>query len=299
LDRRTRLIAGGDFRPLPVPAPDDELADLGRSVNDMARRLAEYRDALAAAERLRVLGQFSGGLAHQLRNAAAGARLAVEVYLAENPAADPEPLRVALRQLARIEGTVRQFLDLGKPPAVAREPVDLVAVIEQAVGLLGPQCRHAGTTLTWDPPAGPMTVSGDAVSLGHLFGNVIGNAVEAAGPGGVVEVAGRTPSVSEGVIVVEVVDTGPGPPAEIAGRLFDPFVTGKEEGIGLGLAVAKQAAEAHAGRLTWDRRNGRTVFRVEFPQGLARSKPHGHHVHRMERRHLEPAHRLHQDQPRL
>ncbi|MBX9580897.1 MAG: HAMP domain-containing protein, partial [Gemmataceae bacterium] len=63
LQQRTRAIAGGDFRPLPVPAPDDELADLGRAVNDMARRLAGYRDALAAAERLRVLGQFSGGLA--------------------------------------------------------------------------------------------------------------------------------------------------------------------------------------------------------------------------------------------
>ena len=263
LDRRTRLIAGGDFRPLPVPAPDDELADLGRSVNDMARRLAEYRDALAAAERLRVLGQFSGGLAHQLRNAVAGARLAVEVYLAENPGADPEPLRVALRQLARIEGTVRQFLDLGKPPAVARGPVDLVAVIGQAVNLLGPQCRHAGTTLSWEPPAGPVMTSGDAGSLGHLFGNVIGNAVEAAGPGG--EVIVRGPTVREGGSVVEVIDTGPGPPADIAEKLFDPFVTGKEEGIGLGLAVARQVAEAHAGRLTWDRRDGKTVFRVELP----------------------------------
>lgn len=265
LDRRTRRIAGGDFGPAPVPAPDDELADLGRAVNDTARRLAEYRDALAAAERLRVLGQFSGGLAHQLRNAAAGAKLAVEVYLAENPAADPEPLRVALGQLARIEGTVRQFLDLGKPARTAREPVDLVAVIDQAVGLLGPQCRHAGTTLTWEPPAGPAVVSGDAVSLGHLFGNVIGNAVEAAGPGGAVEVAWRTPGASEGVIAVEVIDTGPGPPAELAAKLFDPFVTGKAEGIGLGLAVARQAAEAHAGRLTWERRGGKTVFRVELP----------------------------------
>ncbi|MBX9580393.1 MAG: HAMP domain-containing histidine kinase, partial [Gemmataceae bacterium] len=244
-------------------APDDELADLGRAVNEMARRLAGYRDALAAAERLRVLGQFSGGLAHQLRNAAAGAKLAVEVYLAENPAADPEPLRVALGQLARIEGTVRQFLDLGKPPAATRGPVDLVAVIGQAVSLLGPQCRHAGTALTWEPSAGPVVIEGDAESVGHLFGNVIGNAVEAAGPGGAVEVRG--PTVGEGVYHVEVIDTGPGPPAEIAGRLFDPFVTGKEQGIGLGLAVAKQAAEAHAGRLTWDRRDGRTVFRVELP----------------------------------
>ena len=86
-------------------------------------------------------------------------------------------------------------------------------------------------------------IPGDATQLGHLFLNVIGNAVEAAGPGGEVDVRAR--SVSEGFLV-EVSDTGPGPPADIADRLFDPFVTGKDQGIGLGLAVAKQAAERTA-----------------------------------------------------
>ena len=65
--------------------------------------------------------------------------------------------------------------------------------------------------------------------------------------------------------MVEIVDTGPGPPAEIADKLFEPFVTGKEDGIGLGLAVVRQAADAHGGRVSWERRAGRTVFRVELP----------------------------------
>ena len=147
LEQRTRLIAGGDFRPVVPAGADDELADLARSVNDMARRLAEYEEVMRRSERLRVLGQFSGGLAHQLRNAAAGAKLAVELFLAENPSADPEPLRVALRQLARIESNLRQFLDLGKPPAEEKRPCDLAALINQAVSLLRPQCEHAGTDL--------------------------------------------------------------------------------------------------------------------------------------------------------
>lgn len=264
VEGRTRDIAAGAFEPMPLPAADDELRDLVRSVNDMARRLADYREAMAASERLRVLGQFGGGLAHQLRNAATGARLAVELHANECPAADKEPLTVALRQLARIEATLRQFFDLGKPPAPVVESSDLVRVIGQAVELIGPQCRHAGTALTWDPPENPVTVACDPALLGHLFTNVIGNAVEAAGPGGEVVVTLKAGGACDRPVAVEVSDSGPGPPPEIAGKLFDPFVTGKDQGIGLGLAVAKQAADAHGGRITWDRRDGRTVFRVEL-----------------------------------
>ncbi len=264
LDARTRRIAAGDFRPVPATGTDDELRDLGESVNEMARRLAAFQDELQRSERLQVLGQFSGGLAHQLRNAAAGAKLAVELFLAENPSADPEPLRVALRQLARIEANLRQFLALGKPPTGARKPCDLGELIGQAVSLLKPQCQHAGTTVVWESPAERVVVTGDPTQLSHLFGNVIGNAVEAAGAGGIVSIV---LAASQGRAFVEVSDTGLGPPAAIAERLFDPFVTGKDQGIGLGLAVAKQAADAHSGRVAWARRGGHTVFTIELPQG--------------------------------
>lgn len=262
LDARTRLIAAGDFRPMPVPRANDELRDLCESVNDMARRLAGFQDELKRDERLRVLGQFSGGLAHQLRNAAAGAKLAVELFLTENPTSDPEPLRVALRQLARIESNLRQFLALGKPPTGPHEPCDLVKLIDQSVSLLKPQCQHANTRVVWGAPSEPLLVAGDAAQLSHLLGNVIGNAVEAAGPGGEVEVrAARDGTRAR----VEVSDTGPGPPPDIAAKLFEPFVTGKDQGIGLGLAVAKQAADAHGGAVRWERRAGRTVFVVDLP----------------------------------
>ena len=265
LDARTRLIAAGDFRAIPVTGTDDELGDLSEAVNEMARRLAAFQDELQRTERLQVLGQFSGGLTHQLRNAAAGAKLAVELFLAENPSADPEPLRVALRQLARIEANLRQFLALGKPPTGTREPCDLANLIDQSVSLLKPQCQHTGTTVIWEPPAERVVIVGDPTQLSHLFGNVIGNAVEAAGAGGEVHI--RLAATRREAFVVEVSDTGPGPPPAIAEKLFDPFVTGKDQGIGLGLAVAKQAADAHGGRVTWERREGRTTFVIELPRG--------------------------------
>ncbi len=264
LDARTRLIAAGDFRPMPATGTDDELRDLSEAVNEMARRLAAYQDELQRTERLQVLGQFSGGLAHQLRNAAAGAKLAVELFLAENPSADPEPLRVALRQLARIESNLRQFLALGKPPTGERKPCDLAELISHSVSLLKPQSQHAGTTVIWEPPGETVVIVGDPTQLSHLFGNVIGNAVEAAGAGGEVNV--RVATTRSGASVT-ISDTGPGPPPLIAEKMFDPFVTGKDQGIGLGLAVAKQAADAHGGHIAWERSEGRTVFVIELPRG--------------------------------
>src|SRR5262249_62022971 len=102
-ERRPRRTAAGDFSPMPLPRRDDELRDLGRSVNEMAQQLARYQEAVRRTERLRLLGQVSGGLAHQLRNGVAGARLAVQLYLREQAGGtDAAALEGALRQLARL-----------------------------------------------------------------------------------------------------------------------------------------------------------------------------------------------------
>lgn len=261
LERRTRLIAAGDFSPMSLPRRDDELRDLGRSVNEMAEQLARFQETIGRTERLRLLGQVSGGLAHQLRNGAAGARLAVQLH-GQACTSDAETLTVALRQLTLVEMHLRRFLDLGKALELRREPCDLGSLVDEAVALVGPQCTHAQIELCAAPDREPQPLFGDPAQLGQLLLNVLTNAIEAAGPGGRVEV--RRGSAGERA-VVEVLDTGPGPPREVAARLFEPFVTGKREGVGLGLAVARQVAEAHGGTIGWQRRDGCTCFRIELP----------------------------------
>jgi signal transduction histidine kinase len=291
LERRTRLIAGGDFSPMPLPPRDDEIRDLTFSVNEMAQQLAQFQKTAQQTERLRLLGQVSGGLAHQLRNGLTGARLAVQLHLRSvRPGDDVCALEVALRQLTLLEGHVKRFLDLGREPGgeVQRQRCDLGALVANAVDLVRPQCRHAGITLAWEPPTDPAMVEGDPGQLGQLLLNLLGNALDAAGPGGQVWVhlkkdegesraraaqKDETPTDEPGSLldnppsplcVLEVLDSGPGPPAALGDRLFEPFVTGKPDGVGLGLAVARQVAEAHGGRITWERQ-GRTCFRVELP----------------------------------
>jgi signal transduction histidine kinase len=281
LERRTRLIAAGDFSPMPLPGRNDELRDLGRSINEMAEQLARLQETVQRTERLRLLGQVGGGLAHQLRNGLTGIRLAVQLHARECAAeGDAEALDVALRQLALLEAHLKRFLDLGRTGPLKREPVSLRNLVGETVALLGPRCKHARIDLRWQPPPDEATVLGDAGQLEQLVLNVVGNAVEAAGPGGWVDVrlviadcrlpieehkpAESSISNQQSAIVLEVIDSGPGPPADVAARLFEPFVTGKPEGVGLGLAVARQVAEAHGGRITWRRDADRTCFRIEL-----------------------------------
>jgi signal transduction histidine kinase len=264
LERRTRQIAAGDFSPMPLPRAADELRDLTGSVNEMADRLARLQQAVQTTERLRLTGQLASGLAHQLRNGATGAKLAVQVYLADHPNGDTEALAVTLRQLTLMEANLRRFIDLGRPGAGKRESVSLSALLTDVIELHRPRCKHAGIELHWEPPTADVRLDGNPGQLGDLFANLVGNAIDAVGSGG--EVAVTVETLRERV-AVEVSDSGAGPPPEVATRLFEPFVTGKPEGIGLGLAVARHAAEAHGGTVCWRRDGGRTIFRVEFPTG--------------------------------
>lgn len=288
LVRRTNTIAAGDFSPLPLCGSDDELGDLSSAINEMARKLARYQEQVEKTERLRLLGQVSGGLAHQLRNSVAGARLAVQLHERNCPAAKPsrshanaEALQVALRQLALIETSLKRFLDLGRAGVQKREPCSVESLVDDAIGLLGPRCRHSHIDLRWHRPCGaegskhgtslfparcPLPTAycfmGDSSQLSQVFLNILTNGIEAAGTGGWVEARVHREKDS---IVVEIADSGPGPAADVAAHLFEPFVTGKPEGVGLGLAVARQIVEAHNGSIHWQREHDRTCFRIVLP----------------------------------
>ncbi len=274
LERRTRRIASGDFSPVPLPPRNDEIRDLAQSINEMAERLAQFQETTKRSERLRLLGQVGGGLAHQFRNGLAGIRLAVQLFIQESAAGtDTSALDVALRQLTLLETNLKRFLDLGREGDGRRERCSLPALVSEAIELLRPQCRHAGIELRWQPPDNGETdvspVLGDAGQLSQLILNVLGNAVEAAGPSGVVQVMlteEKQLTPKPPIVVLEVRDSGPGPKPEVTDRLFEPFVTGKSEGVGLGLAVARQVCEVHSGRIDWSRQDGWTCFRIELPR---------------------------------
>lgn len=260
LRRELSRLVQGDFQPLPVPQRNDELRDLIGSVNSLGDQLDELRRVIKRSERLSLLGQLSGGLAHQLRNSVTGARIAMQLHQRHCTRVDQESLAVALRQLAMTESHLNQFLTAGQPAAPRRDRCDLRQVAADVVALLTPSCKHRDVALQFDADS-PGELSADAEHLRQLLMNLVINGVEAAGPGGWVRIE---LAAEPGMTTIRVMDSGPGPERHLAERLFEPFVTGKPEGIGLGLTVAKRIVQSHGGTIHCTH-EGPTCFEVNLP----------------------------------
>lgn len=281
IETHTKRISHGDFLPMAIPPERDELRALAKSVNRMAQQLAEFTSRLREDERLKLLGQVGAGLAHQLRNATTGARLALQLH-AKACQSEPEDIQVALKQLDIMERHVGGFLNLGKETVFKRESLVALEWVKKTFDLTDPIARHANTTLQWvDSASEPGTEGkafcpgldhwGDSAQLEHMLQNLLTNALEAAGPGGVVKVGLKT-SLQEdgtGILELDILDNGPGPSPQMAEKLFAPFATGKPEGVGLGLAVARQVARSHGGDITYFREAGWTRFHVTLARDPA------------------------------
>jgi signal transduction histidine kinase len=237
----------------------------------MAAMLAAYEATIRQTEQMRTLGQLGGAFAHQLRNSATGARMALDIHREECPLGDrSESLEVGTRQLVLMEKYIQRFLSLGARRSRVLEQLDLVEVIEELLPLLGPTAKHVGVQLDAELPAEAMTIHGERDGLEHLILNLLLNGIEAASEASAahhredarVHIAiARTGSV----VTLTVEDNGAGPPPEIGESLFESFVTSKPDGVGLGLAIAKQVVTDHHGTIAWRRENGATKFRVELP----------------------------------
>lgn len=273
LREQVARIADGDFLEADPGADDDELRDLAGSVNQMSAQLRDSRQTIIEAERTQLLARLAAGFAHQLRNSLTGARLSVQLHAKRCAAVEGDSsLAVALRQLSLTEEQVRALLAVGRRETLTRRARDLGAMLADLETLLEPSRRHAKVELDREFPPEPLVTEIDEPTLRAAVLNLALNALEAAGPGGRTKL--RLIGDEENVII-EVGDDGPGPPDDLKPSIFEPFVTSKPEGVGLGLAMAKRTAEAHRGSLSWRRDEGWTWFRLTLPRTVADAEGSG------------------------
>jgi two-component system, LuxR family, sensor kinase FixL len=237
------------------------------------RRLQELQEGLLHVSRLRSMGQMAAALAHELNQplTATANYVRAALRLIESP--EPNLTRVrqamnlAVQQTQRsgeIIRRLRAFVSRGK---VSRRSESVAKLIEEAsaLALVGAK-EHGIKVLIHIDPDLPTAIV-DRVQIQQVLLNLIRNAVEAMEESEVRELSVGT-EMQDGTVLVSVADTGGGIPPEIETKLFQPFVTTKSEGMGIGLSVCRTIVEAHGGRL-WVERNagGGSVFRFTLPAG--------------------------------
>ena len=227
-------------------------------------RLAEQR--LAERRHLAALGELSAVLAHEIRNPLAslkGHAQLLEEQLVDDPRRHAKAHRV-VDEAVRLERLTDTLLDFARAERIAPGPASPAEVARRAAELTEP-----GRVIV-DAAAAPERWSFDAMRIEQALVNLVRNALQAsAAPA---EVLLKVADDAEGLRFT-IADRGPGVPSEMRPRLFDPLVTGRAEGTGLGLAVVRRVVELHGGRVTIERRHGGgSLFVLWLPPGPQEAK---------------------------
>jgi PAS domain S-box-containing protein len=249
-----------------------ENARLYASANDSLTRLRDTQAQLVQAAKMSALGQLVSGVAHELNNPLSVIIGYGQLLLSrETPPAMKRPIELMVAQGDRMAKIVRNLLFFARQRPPERAPVNLQTVVEQTLSLRLSQLTLSGIKVDTDFAADLPEINGDAQQLEQVFLNLLLNAEQAiieARPQGRILVRTRV-SADGAFVCADVVDDGPGIPADVLSRVFEPFFTTKMvgSGTGLGLSVSYGILEEHGGKLSVQSRPGETVFTVELAVG--------------------------------
>jgi signal transduction histidine kinase/DNA-binding response OmpR family regulator len=231
------------------------------------RQLEESQRALIQAEKLATAGRLTASIAHEINNPLQAVQNCL--HLAGRRALSDDQrqyyLHMAQSEMERLMNTVQRMLDFYRPGAVDRKPEDINELVKRVISLMERQFHEHRVTphIKFSRRLPQVLVVGDQIQ--QVFLNLILNAIEAMPGGGELFVEVQT-TKKEVEVIIE--DTGPGIPAGERQRIFEPFVSSKEEGMGLGLAVSYGIISAHGGSLELAPGRGRgACFRVSLPRG--------------------------------
>ena len=256
-----RIDAGRDQS----PGSRDEVGLAVAAYNRMAEQLQQSRERLVHLTRMASWQSLARKTAHELKNSLTPIRLTVEEMQARQAATDrvfmDQAVQIVVSEIESLERRVRAFSEFSSEPPVDREVLDVNAIVAERVSLLRPVHPETIYDLRLDA-RGPRAHAGADLVKGILT-NLLQNAAEAAGPGGSVLVI---TAVGGDQVVIEVHDSGPGLSAEASATLFEPTITFKKHGMGLGLSIAKSHALLSGGDITLVHgERGGAAFRVTLP----------------------------------
>lgn len=227
----------------------EQMQGLMRQIEQTVERLQQRDREVLRAEQMAAVGQLAAGVAHELRNPLTAVKMLVQSSREdlEKRGLPAEDLQVIEQEIRRLERSLQTFLDFARPPRMERRRLDVGQVIVEALALVKGRARQQHVDCTLHLPEDAFYLEADGAQLRQLVLNLAMNALDAMPHGGCLTLDLKR--TAQGEALLRVTDTGPGIDPEIQPLLFQPFVTGKEAGLGLGLVVSRRIAEEHGGSL--------------------------------------------------
>jgi hypothetical protein len=293
-----RRVAQGQLDERLPTTRRDEIGELNRSFNEMVERLqerAELEARLHRAERLSAVAHLASGIAHEVRNPLSTISMTIGHLKAHFPPNDStereEFMRLTsmvMEEIRRLDDMVRSFLKYGKPLNLTRQAADVRTLLDEVLDVAAQKAALEKIVVKRDYAAGLPELWVDVPHIKTCFMNLMLNAFHAMHGGGTLRVSadcmtahepsplrhgeGVTTGAADGWVEIGFEDTGPGIAPEHLPKVFEPYFTTKEVGIGLGLALTKQIVEEHGGRIEIASQQGRgTLVRLQLPAGAPRT----------------------------
>jgi two-component system, NtrC family, sensor histidine kinase HydH len=229
---------------------------LAETLAETNRRLEQAQEEARRSERLAALGQMSAGLAHEIRNPLGVIKGSAEML--HQKLAESNPLAMELAgyistETNRLSALVTRFLDFARPLHAELIPQEITVVLDRALQFVSLAQKDEAVSVRVERQyqASLPMVPLDEGLCEQAFVNLIQNAYDAMGPqGGVLRLsAHRAQNANGGGVEVRIEDSGPGIPAELREQIFNPFVTTKKTGVGLGLSIVSRIIDGHHGTI--------------------------------------------------
>lgn len=231
---------------------------IGTVVKELQQREREIR----RAEQLAAVGQLAAGVAHEIRNPLTSIKLLVQSGLEDGNELAADDLRIIEGEVRRMERSLGTFLEFARPPKMERRPLEIRALLRDTLALLKARAEKSRVETVLSAER-DVELVGDREQLNQVFVNLVLNALDAMPEGGRLSIRLRR---IRSRVEIEFADTGAGISAAMVPRLFEPFASGKDTGLGLGLVISKRIVEDHGGTIgAANRIGGGASFYVLLP----------------------------------
>jgi two-component system NtrC family sensor kinase len=265
----------GDFSTLPAPSKHDEVGVLVEAFNRMEndlierdREITRKNEELHQNRKLASIGTLASGVAHELNNPLNNIYLAAQILIREMqgqqlPGIVSETVNDIFSQTLRVKRIVGDLLEFSRDKQPLFQQILITQLINDILRNLSASGEMDAIAVSIEAPE-EIAVKADRHLMEQLFINLFTNAVQAMEGKGSLTIS---LSHHDGVVNIEIADSGPGIPEKDLARIFDPFYTTKEKGTGLGLAIVYTIVQKHYGKISVKSAQGKgTTFTIQLPE---------------------------------